>query len=435
MPMNNDEETIKFEPPKIGAGSHFFLFVCSLLCVSFALWAYYGKLDIVSMADGRVVPSSKVKSIQHLEGGIVREILVEEGDEVKVGQPLLILEETTSGADVEELRLRIVALKSDIARLRAMAGETKEPDFPADLMDNHPELVKHASTLFSEQMKRHESDLSGQRELIKQRTHDINGLEKRIENSRKSLELLEKQIAISSELLKDQLTTEYKHLDFLREAARLKSNIDEDQSSLKKARAALKESEERLKRIEHFFLEETGEELKKARQELQELTQRFKKFTDSLKRTTVRSPVEGIVKTLYVVTVKGVIKPGMTILDIVPAADRLVVEARLPIGDIGYVQPGQKAIVKLASRDARRFGSLEGEVVHVSPDAYTSTQGGAFYTVRVETEKDYFENESLKYKLYPGVTVLAYIHTGKRTVIEYLLDPFLNTLGQSLQER
>ena len=209
----------------------------------------------------------------------------------------------------------------------------------------------------------------------------------------------------------------------------------EIKSALKKARAALKEAEERLKRIEHFFLEETGEELKKARQELQELSQRFKKFTDSLKRTTDRSPVEGIVKTLYVVTVKGVIKPGMTILDIVPATDRLVIEAHLPIGDIGYVQPGQKAIVKLASRDARRFGSLDGEVVHVSPDAYTSPQGGAFYTVRVETEKDYFESDNLKYKLYPGVTVLAYIHTGKRTVMEYLLDPFLNTLGHSLQER
>jgi adhesin transport system membrane fusion protein len=136
-----------------------------------------------------------------------------------------------------------------------------------------------------------------------------------------------------------------------------------------------------------------------------------------------------------VVTVKGVITPGMTIMDIVPVTDRLVVEAHLPIGDIGYVQTGQIAIVKLASRDALRFGKIEGKVVHVSPDAYMTEQRGAFYTVRVETEKDYFEKDNMRYQLYPGVQVLTSIHTGKRTVFEYLMDPFLNTLGQSLQER
>jgi len=165
------------------------------------------------------------------------------------------------------------------------------------------------------------------------------------------------------------------------------------------------------------------------------LTQRQKKFADSFKRTTIRSPVDGIVKTLYVVTVRGVIRPGMTIMDIVPATDRLVVEARLPIGDIGYVHPGQDAIVKLASRDARRFGNIKGKVYNVSPDAITSNEGGAFYTVRIETEKDYFESENKKYKLYPGIQVMAFIRTGSRTVVEYLLDPFLNKLGHSLQER
>lgn len=128
-------------------------------------------------------------------------------------------------------------------------------------------------------------------------------------------------------------------------------------------------------------------------------------------------------------------QPGMTIMDIVPAADRLIVEAHLPIRDVGFVQTGQRAIVKLASQDARRFGKIEGQVVHVSPDAFATQQGTAFYTVRIETEKDYFEQDNFRYKLYPGVLVIASIHTGKRTVWQYLSDPFLDTLGASFQER
>ncbi len=431
--MANKKQKIKI--PRAGAGAHLFLFMFTALCVLFGAWAYKAKLDIVSMANGTVVPSSKIKSIQHLEGGIVKGILVQEGERVKAGQPLMILEEITTGASVDELRIRNTSLKIDIARLMAAAGETQDPRFSRALIKNHPDLVRQARKLLDGQMKKYRSELSVQKELIDQRKQDINRLETRIENTYKSLDLLEQQIAISKELLKDQLTTEYKHLDFLREETKLKSKIDDDKSALKKARAALKESQEKLRKIGYSFKEEIGEKLKEARQELRELSQRQKKFTDSFKRTTIRSPVDGIVKTLYMVTVRGVIRPGMTIMDIVPATDRLVVEAHLPIGDIGYVQPGQEVIVKLASRDALRFGKIDGKVAQISPDAITTEEGGAFYTVRIETDKDYFEREDKKYKLYPGVQVTAFIHTGKRTIVEYLLEPFLSKLGHSLQER
>jgi len=430
----NQEEKKEKDIPGIGSGTHLFMFFCTLLCVTFVVWAYYGKLDIVSAGDGRVVPSSKVKSIQHLEGGIVREILVKEGNHVKTGQPLMILEETASGANVEELRIRTISLRVEIARLKAAAGETKSLKFPKDLIQHHPDLVSQSKKLFADQMKKHRSDISSQKELIQQRIQDIKGLETRIGNGRKSLELLEKKISLSEGLLQDKLTTEYKHLDFLREKSNLISRIEDSKSALKKARSALRGAREKLKRLSHSFHQENGEKLKIARQGLEEFSQRLKKHSDSLKRTTIRSPVDGIVKTLYAVSVKGVIKPGQTIMDIVPGADRLLVEGRLPIGDIGYVQPGQRAIIQLASRDAGRFDKVEGKVIHISPDAYT-TQGGAFYIVRIETEKDYFERENLQYKFYPGLQVLTFIHTGRRTVFEYLVDPFLNTLKHSLQER
>ncbi len=419
----------------VGVGVHLFLLLCITLCGTFGVWAYHSELDIVSVAEGRVAPSSKVKSVQHLEGGIVKEILVKEGDRVKPEQALVILETTVSGANVEELQVRINALQVDVARLQAVAAGLDTIKFPDALIKKHSGLVDQAHKIFQVRRIRYLGELAGQKEKIRQRTQDISEIQARLKNTRKALQLLEKQIAISENLLKSELTTQYKHLSLLREGAKLRSLTEEDAIALKRARSALREAEETLKNIENRFREIAAHELKAARQELNEVSQRMLKFSDNLSRTVIRSPVAGVVKALHIVTRGGVVQPGMTIMDIVPAADRLIVEAHLPIRDVGFVQTGQRAIVKLASQDARRFGKIEGQVVHVSPDAFATQQGTAFYTVRIETEKDYFEQDNFRYKLYPGVLVIASIHTGKRTVWQYLSDPFLDTLGASFQER
>ena len=161
----------------------------------------------------------------------------------------------------------------------------------------------------------------------------------------------------------------------------------------------------------------------------------MRKYEDSFNRTVLRSPVDGTVKALYVFTVGGVVRAGDTVADVVPGEDRLVVEAKLPVQDVGYVHPGQSATVKLASADANRFGNLIGQVVHVSPDALETTDGIPYYRVRIETGRDYFERRSLRYRLVPGVQVLCSIHTGERSVLEYLTDPFLGSMGTALRER
>ena len=130
-----------------------------------------------------------------------------------------------------------------------------------------------------------------------------------------------------------------------------------------------------------------------------------------------------------------VVQPGMTVLDIVPAGDKLVIEAHLALGDIGYVQPGQPATVKLATGDARMFGNLDGIVKHISPDAITIPEEGTFYRVLVETESDHFERDGRRYQLYPGMRVLVGIKTGERTVIEYLLYPYFDKLYHGFHER
>ncbi|WP_319467027.1 HlyD family type I secretion periplasmic adaptor subunit [uncultured Pseudodesulfovibrio sp.] len=434
-----------------------FFYLCAAFCISFFIWAAVSPLDIVSDAIGEVIPSSRVKKIQHLEGGIVREIKVREGDLVEVGQPLIELEATASDSTVEELNVRVSSLEMEIARLEAESKWFSDPSednsksqgegkfyfnpydvtfaVPDKLAAEAPDLVEQASQLYMARRERLVNDINTQREKIKQREQDIQEISVRIRNQRQSLKYVREQIGISEELLKDKLTSRYKHLGFLKEESSLLSKIQEDKAALERSKSALVAAKEHLDQISNTFHEEVQESLRQSQRELLEFSQRLRKMSDSLQRTIIRSPANGIVKSIYIMGEGEVVQPGMTVLDIVPAGDKLVVEAHLALGDIGYVQVGQPATVKLATGDARMFGNLDGTVKQISPDAITHPDEGMYYKVLVETEHDRFEKDGRKYQLYPGMRVLVGIKTGERTVMEYLLYPYFDTLYHGLHER
>jgi membrane fusion protein, adhesin transport system len=161
----------------------------------------------------------------------------------------------------------------------------------------------------------------------------------------------------------------------------------------------------------------------------------MKKFEDTMYKTVIRSPINGVVKKLYLVTIGGVIKPGDTIAAIVPSEERLIIEAHLPISDIGYVRKNQAVFLQLPTADARKYGKLPGKVINISPDTFTDQNRRTFYNILIESEHNHFQSGDQKHKLYPGMKLIAFIHIGNRTVLEYLLDPLTNTLSFSLQER
>ncbi|MFZ5799372.1 MAG: HlyD family type I secretion periplasmic adaptor subunit [Desulfobulbus sp.] len=414
---------------------HLLFALLSAACLGFVVWAAVGRLDIVSTANGKVIPSSQVKHIQHLEGGIVSEIAVREGESVKEGQTLAVLEQTASGSDVAELQARIVSLRFDVHRLAAENEARDDLAIPEDLAAAYPEQARQQLDLFQARRSQYRSEIAAQEQLIRQKEQDIVLVRARLNSSRAALALLRQQLDISENLLAESLTTRYKHLELQRQATELESAIGQDRAAVERAEAAVKETRRKLEETEHGYLSLVGKELKEAREQLEELSSRIRKYDDSLQRRVIRSPVDGIVKTLHIVTRGGVVTPGMTIMDIVPAGDKLVIEAHLPIGDVGFVSRGQQALIQIASPDARRFGKLEGTVTHVSPDAFTTDEGKMYYTVRIDTEQDRFEKNGQAYMLYPGVLVQVFIHIGRRSVLAYLLDPFLVTLDNSLQER
>ena len=409
--------------------------LCGAMVVAFSFWASVSTLDIVSMATGEVIPSTQVKTIQHLEGGIVREIRVREGETVRKGQSLMKLVPTASDADVAELQVRLRSLMADRARLIALTTGASHPTFPQALINSHPALVRQAKTRFKVRRRRHVGEVLRQEQAVAQRKQEITEINTRIHSSGQSLKLVNEQVKISEALMKDNLSNRFQHLDLLKESRQLRGAIDTDRASLKRAKLALSEAHAELENIKNAFDDENQTALDETRLNFAELNARVKKFEASSRRTNVQSPIEGVIKTLHVFTVGGVLRPGDPIADIVPAGDRLIIEAKLPTQDIGYVAPGQVAVIKLASADAMRFGGLDGSVVNVSPDTLMSPEGQPYYKVRIETEKSYFESGKVKYKLFPGMQVMASIHTGQRTVLQYVIDPIRYSMGSAVQER
>ena len=428
-------EEASADEPKLSMVPHLVYGLCAVMTTSFLVWAAVSTLDIVSVANGEVTPSTSVKRIQHLEGGIVSQILVREGARVTKDQPLVVLAPTSSFADVSELEVRLNSLRVDIARFEALLKGEKKPTFDEDLVRDHPQLVAQAQQAFDVAMRRHLDEIDRQRQTVLQKTHAIEELKTRTRNRQRNLGIIREQVKISESLLADNLTNRYKHLDLLKELSTIEGSIEEDRATLVTAEATLNEAVAAQKAIKSAFDNENRKSLDDARLSHRELSQRMQKFKDSFERTTLRSPVEGIVKTIHIATIGGVVKAGEPVVEIVPEDDRLIVEAKLATQDIGYVEVGQPAMVRLASAEANRFGGLDGRVISVSPDTLLTPDGMPFYKVRIETEKAHFESHSLRYNLFPGMQVVASIRTGTRTVMEYLLDPYLSRLTEAMRER
>ena len=396
-------------PEKHRKNTQILFITFSLFAFVTGLWMFLFNIDIISNAEGQVIPAGDVKTIQHLEGGIIDQILIKESDIVKKGDPLVILAATASEVDVDEAQVQIDAKIIQSIRLEAEINDFDIPIFSVELVNNRPELVNKSMELFVSRKNKLEGDIKEVLAAIVQ--HQT------------AIDILIKQTEMSEQLLNEGIITEFAHLDLLKE--------------LNAAKGALEAALEEKENITKEFIEEARNKRQIAQREISELNETIKALKDNLKRTVITAPVDGVVKNLFFVTIGGVIRPGEAILDIVPTKDNLIVEARLQESDIGFVKPGQSAVVKLSSADAVNFGQIDGVVDRISPDTEQDENDNriVFYNIFVELDQNYFESKEKIYYLVPGVKVTASIQIGERTLANYLLSPFIGSLGQSFQER
>lgn len=408
--------------------------VVALALTLLAGWAATSTLDVVGTALGEVAPASRIKAVQHLEGGIVSAILIEEGQSVKKGEVLFRLDPVRAAAQTEELEQRALTLRIDIARLTAQT-EGRPPAFDPDLAARAPAQVAAAQDLLDTHRRRLEGELGALTNQVTQRERDLEESEIRSHANRKTLEILDSQVAISQGLVQKDLSSRMSHLELLRQQQSLRAVVQTEQAAQPRLAAALAEAKARLVADREGVAERARVELAAARQLYDEIGQQLLRLRDIEERTAVRAPVDGVVKTVQVATEGGVIQPGQTLAELVPAEDRLVIDARLALRDIGYVHAGQLVQLTLTTPDAAAYGQIEGRVQRVSPDAILGADNHAYYRVRVVTDRGWFERKGQRYQLYPGMPLMCAILIGNRTILEYLLSPWFNDLRFAFRER
>lgn len=412
--------------------AHIWMLSCMLLLI--VLWAFFFMLDIASRSEGEVVPATLTKPIQHLEGGIVSAILVSEGQRVEEGQPLVELKRVASDADMGVVEKRIRSLEIRVLRIRAQLAGQRSIQVPDGYSETDIRQIENANQILSAASERFESTQDRMSGLIEQREAELRELKSRELHLSQKLGLLREQLSINNTLMKDGLVTKFEQLNLLKEEKSLAGAISEIRSAKQSAEAAIFSVRSELESIRSSELEELEKELAETNMELEELSDQRLKLTDTQQRLVVAAPSAGTVLNLSVLGPGAVVRPGGTLMNLVPVDDPLLVETRLPVGDVGLVKIGQRARLELMSGTARGFMPISGKVVSVSADRVMDEDGMPFYKVRVSPDSYEFTRGGQSFSLIPGVRVQVSILVGSRSVSSYLFEPFKSVSQNALIE-
>ena len=405
-----------------------------LLLFSAFFWMFFSELDEVAVADGEVIPQGQVKVIQHLEGGIVTEILTKEGQRVSKGERLIQLRLGADRVRSSEIELQVDGLIIKRDRLQAELDK-KTFSLPEDVNPKILKIFQKEILTFENRKQQVRGKIRILEANARQKILEIKELENRIKGRENSLEFAFKRFQISKGLEKDNLATKMEVLDLENEYEQLKSEITELKTSLQKAKEAHTEAKQRAKALTLDFNREVSEELGLVETARAQAREQLKTASELVKQTALLSPIDGVVKNLRQNTIGGVVQPGEAIMEVVPVRATLVIETKLSPIDVGYVGVGQNAEVKIQTYDFLRYGSLNGVVKNVAADASTDFRGEPYFRVEIETDRNYLGKDVGALPITPGMQAEINIKTGKRSVFNYLLSPVLKTWHAAFRER
>jgi len=404
------------------------------LVTSAVVWAYFAQLDEVAIAPGEVIPKGQVKVIQHFEGGIIQRIHVTEGQQVSQGDPLVQLDLGASGVNREELQVQIGGLTLMRTRLNAEAFG-KRLKFTREIAEAMPELVRSEREAYEGRKRQLQSTRAVLREQTRQRELEVKEVEAKRRALIKTLELARRRLDMSRDLLRDNLVPKMEHLKLESEVQSLEGDLARLKPAIPRIRASFAEAREREREELLKFRRQAVEELRKVELSIARNQELLAKATDQARRTEITSPVDGVVKNMRYHTIGGVVRAGEGIMEIVPSHENLVIEARISPVDVGYVRVGQPVVVKITTYDYARYGGLDGKVINIAADSDTDQENQQFFRVVVETDKSYLGSEPGSFPIAPGMQATVDIHTGAKSVMQYLLTPILKLKHEAFRER
>ena len=410
------------------------LFSILALVIILIYWASKTELDNVTRGQGKIVSSIQNQIVQASEEGVIKARFVEEGQKVNSGDLLFKIDPIEAKTTFEQAMQRLASLSIQEIRLSAeVLG--KEPIFSDDLKLKSATVVVGERALFAARRADLNAQLAVLHQQLLQRKQQIDEIKVEIKTANETLELLEKQIAIIEPLVTSGLSPETELLSLLRQARDFKGKVEGATTSLLRANSSIIEVEQEISSVRQTYKTRSQAELSKIISEIAEIESRIPALEDRVRRTQVKSPVNGIINRISFKTLGGFVRKGDALLDIVPTGDDLIVEARIDPKDIAYIEPKQEARISLTAYDASRYGTIDGSVISVSADAVEDKQTGmSYYLVDVTLEGELFEDNGSKVEILPGMVASVDVLAGKRTILDYVWNPIMKVKERALTD-
>lgn len=429
--ITSAKDAVGEEQSGMGSVLIWMLFIFAIAAV---VWMSQSSVEEIIRGEGRVVTSQNVQMIQNLEGGIIKELLVAEGDIVEKGQLLAKLDDTRYISTANENQKTLESLTLKIARLSAEATGKR--------FVLTEELKTYSSALVTSERDLHISrrkNLYQKKQVLKlrldQKHQELSAADAELRRLREEARLLSKELRIKRPLLARGLVTEIELLQLERQQSELDGRYEQKQLSMPKVRAEISEVKAELEGLNTKFREEANQELSKVIAEKEKLEQTSLAISDRVDRTVVMAPAAGVVQKINVSTQGGVLKAGDVLMEIVPLDDHLLIETKILPKDIAFIHPEQNAVVKITAYDFSIYGGLSGVVKKISADTFEDEKGNAYYLLKVEAEQNYLGDKNDPKPITTGMVADVGIITGEKSLLTYILKPVVKTLDVALTER
>lgn len=398
----------------------------------FIVWAAFTEINEMARAEGAVVPQGFVQVVQHLDGGLVREILTGEGDLVEEGQVLVRIDDGGARHDLAEAEALQAALDMQSERLHAFV-EDRNPDFSSFKVDD--EGIEKQQRIFASMMEARQKERHVIEDQISQKREILNTLNARQNTLKKNIKIAEELMGMTDRLKNKGSVSKKDYLETKQKLNDLQGDLDEAQADIARAQSTLAEFRNRLSSLNARHKDEAYSQLDEIGSKLKQNYEVITKLKNRAARLDIRAPVAGVVKGLGLNTIGGVVEPGRTLMEIVPVDKTLVVEARILPSDIGHVKVGQVVRIKVRSFDFSRYGAVDGTLEFLTATTFLDDQNNPYYRGRVALSQNYVGNFAGKNTILPGMTVEVDIVTGQKTILAYLIKPIHLSLRSALSER
>jgi adhesin transport system membrane fusion protein len=402
--------------------------------VFLVLWANFAVIDEVTKGDGKAIPSSKLQKIQNLEGGIVAQLFVHEGEIVEIGDPLLRLDATRFNSNVGETEADRLAMMMRVERLSAEVDD-RPLNITDDVRKAAPSQASNEKSLYDSRRQQLHDEVAGLQEQLIQKQQELREFGSKQSQYKHSLDLLRQEIGMSEPLVAQGAVSPVEVLRLKRSEVEVRGQMDATTLAIPRAESAIKEVARKIDETRGKFRSEALTQLNEARTDLSKAQATGKALEDRVSRTLVTSPVRGIVKQLFVNTIGGVIQPGSDLVEIVPLDDTLLVEAKIRPQDIAFLHPGQEALVKFTAYDFTIYGGLKAKLERIGADTITDDDGNTFYVIQLRTDRSHLGTDEHPLLIIPGMVASVDIITGKKTILSYLMKPILRARAEAMHER